>query len=105
MEAIELRNNNLYQNGELVEFENGEQLLLRPIVVIDGTVTDQYHLLKNSDRLDVLAWRYYQNEVADASKYWWVIADANGIHNPLDLADYVGEEILIPNITKALLRI
>lgn len=105
LEPILLRENNLYQNGEVIQFDNGEQLLLRPLVVIEGTLTDEYHIVKNNDRLDLLAYRYYKDEVADASKYWWVIADANIIENPLDLTGWVGKEILIPNITKALLRI
>ena len=102
---LELRENNLYQNGKVYEFPTGEQLLLRDIIPFKGTLTDSYHIVTTEDRLDILAWQYYKDTVVDPSKYYWVIADANNIFNPLDLADYVGKESLIPNITKALLLI
>jgi hypothetical protein len=48
--------------------------------------------------LDALAERYYGGIVTDASKYWWILADANGIPNPLDLSNVVGSMLLIPDL-------
>lgn len=101
-----LRENNLYRNGVLIEFEGTDEVLLsRDLLDIEGTLQDSYHTVLESDRLDLIAYKYYKNKVSDSSKYWWVIADANAIYNPLDLSELVGEEILIPNILNTKLKI
>ena len=103
---LNVRGNNLYRNGLLIEFEDtDEQLLTREPLEIEGTLGDIYHLVKSEDRIDILAYRYYSATVPDSSKYWWVIADANHIVNPLDLSSLVGTEILIPNILTVLLKL
>ena len=103
--AIKVRENNLYINGRIIEFPNGEQLLLRDLLIIKGEQGDEFHTVVNGDRLDVLASRRYRKFVEDASKYWWVIADANSIQNPLDLSEFIGTQILIPNILNLRLKL
>lgn len=101
---LELRGNNLYRNGEIIVFDNtDEKLLHRELLSIKGTVKDTYYTVKMNDRIDLIAFNHYKNQVEDASKYWWVIADANNITNPLDLSEYIGKEILIPNILNTLM--
>lgn len=102
---LELRGNNLFRNGFIVEFANGEQLLLRDKLEWSGSIEDEYYTLKQWDRLDTLAYKKYSDFVEDASKYWWVIADANNITNPLILKDFIGKEILIPNILNVLMKL
>ena len=103
---LTLRNNNLFRNGEIVVFDNSNEiLLLRELVLLEGTLQDGYHTVLKNDRLDVLAYNNYKNSVSDSSKYWWVIADANNIDNPLDLTELVGTEILIPNILNVKLKL
>ena len=103
---IELRGNSLYRNGFIVEFDDtDEQLLMRDQIDFEGTVYDEYYTVRMEDRLDLIAYRHYKNSVEDSSKYWWVIADANNIVNPLDLSDFIGKEILIPNILNVLIQI
>lgn len=102
---VELRLNNLYQNGVVSVFANGEMLLDRPLVEFKGTLTDDYHPYKNGQQLDWVAYRYYKEIVPDPSKFWWLVADGNNIQNPLDLEEYSEIELLVPNITKALLRL
>lgn len=98
VDYLELEENNLYASGYLLVMEGDERQLLRDPLVWIGSLEDSYHTLTDRDRLDTLAWEYYNQFVSDASKYWWVIADANNILNPLDLADLVGKQLLIPNI-------
>lgn len=44
---------------------------------------DIYVATETGDRLDTLAYQYYNN-----SSYWWIIASANNIHNaPFGLKD------------------
>lgn len=103
---LELRGNNLYRNGFLVDFQyTDEVLLLRDPIDYVSTVKDLYHQVAKEDRLDLLAYKYYSGVVEDASKYWWVIADANNVMNPLDLEGFVGRDILIPNILTVLLKL
>lgn len=103
--AIELKPNNLYINGIVVFFDSedttsDEQMLIRNILDIPSTIGDRVHTVTQYDRIDKLAYNYYKDKVSDPSKYWWVIADANDIQNPLDLTDYVGTDIVIPDILK-----
>ena len=101
----ELKLNNLYQNGIIYQFEDGKNLLDREPVNIEPTLSDDYHTYIKGQELDQLAYLYYKDIVPDPSKFWWLIADANNIVNPLDLDYLEGTEIIIPNITKALLRL
>lgn len=104
MELI-LTGNNVYRNGEVALFSDNEGLLIRDTVEFVGETEDMYHTVKKLDRIDLLAYNYYKNRVQDASKFWWVIADANNIENPLDLTSLVGQDILIPNILDVLLKL
>lgn len=103
---IELKGNSLYRNGYLVAFEDSDDImLLRDVIPFEGTVKDTYYVVRREDRIDLIAYKHYKDLVEDPSKYWWVLADANGIVNPLDLSSYVGKEILIPNILNVLMQI
>lgn len=107
---IEVRPNNLFANGYHVEFPaDGEGMLIRDKYKITGDRLDEYHTLVEGQALDQLAWQYYKGQLDDASKYWGVIADANGVHNPFDmsvvdgdgfLVSSVGKDFLIPDIQK-----
>jgi nucleoid-associated protein YgaU len=54
----------------------------RPPVKIPFSSKDKFHRVTDDDakRIDLLAWEYYGD-----CALWWVIAEANGILNPLDL--------------------
>lgn len=102
---ITFKGNNLYRNGAILLFDNGEGLLVREPLELTGSSEDLYHRVVYNDRLDLLAHKFYSGTMDDASKFWWVIADANNIENPLDLSEFVGKEILVPNILNTLLKI
>ena len=104
MEVI-LGGNSVYRNGDVALFSDNEGLLIRDTVNFVGATEDVYHTVKTLDRIDLLAYNYYKNRIEDASKFWWVIADANNIENPLDLTSLVGQNILIPNILDVLLKL
>lgn len=48
------------------------------------------HTFRSHERLDLLAYQFYRRP-----ERWWVIADANGEVDPVELAS-PGREILIP---------
>lgn len=61
----------------------------RPFIEFALKETDQYHTVADYDRIDLLAYKYY----GDCS-YWWIIAEANDISNPLHLE--TGKRLRIP---------
>ena len=95
-----LRDTNLYSNGSIIQVNTSIKLLYRNKVKFVGDLEDKYHRVTESDRLDLLAWKYYTNFSDNPQELWWVLADANNIHNPFDLSDWVGKEILIPRFDK-----
>jgi len=96
--GLTLKDENIYSAGRIIRFDNGEELLIRDLVDYEAQENDDYHKLKSRDELTLLAYKFYRNKVKNPGKYWWLIADANLIFNPLELDDLVGTEILIPNI-------
>ena len=102
---LTLDSNSVYRNADTIIFDNGEGLLLRDNLIFDGSTTDSYHTVSTIDRLDLIAYKFYSKRVENSSQYWWVIADANDIENPLDLESLVNTEILIPDILNVLLKL
>ena len=87
----------LYFNGKLIEFSNGEQILVRDNITYDSKQPDLYHTVQQGDTITFLPWKYYKNFATNPSRYWKYIADANNIINPLDLTSYVGKNLIIPD--------
>ena len=107
LDYLELRDNNLYAAGGYLNYyaDSDEVELLRDTLVINPTEEDEWHTVLYGDNLSKLAWQKYSSWVADASKLWFIIADANGIYDPMDLSEFVGKDILIPNYLKVRLLI
>jgi hypothetical protein len=97
---IELSTNNPYANGAVIEFPDGTQKLERTPLDIQAQEGDDFYTVRKGDRLEQLAWLFWNTKVEAAMRYWWVIKDANKIKNPLDLTDLIGTEILIPDILR-----
>jgi len=103
--SISVRANNLYSNGFIEVYEGDEVSLLRQRLVISPDDNDKWHTVKHLDELTALAEKYYAGFIQDACKYWWIIADANDIYDPMDLTDYIGKDILIPDFLKVKLSL
>ena len=73
-----------YQNNETKKLNDGRTVYRSKIYPeIPLSDTDIYVATETGDRLDTLAYQYYNN-----ASYWWVIASANNIHNaPFGLKD------------------
>lgn len=95
---IELPVSNMFANGRMIVFDDGTGKLARDPITYTPTEPDDYYTVKKDDVLTRIAYKYYKSKVDLPSHYWWIIADANNIRNPLDLSSYVGKEIVIPNI-------
>jgi nucleoid-associated protein YgaU len=89
---MQLRIDNPFSTGVIKSYQDSPPTLKRKAQVYTPNSRDVLHKLVNGDRLDLLAYTFYKN-----SKYWWVIADANAIKNPLDLQ--TGLYIRIPDLS------
>lgn len=104
MEQLQLRDNNLYANGSVLEFSGNITLLEREPLKYDGSITDRHHTVIQGETLTGLAYKYYKSISSDPAKYWWVLADVNSIDNPFDISDWIGKDILIPDLIMLKLR-
>lgn len=95
---IELLESNMFANGRMIVFSDGTGKLQRDKIEYVPSESDDYYTVKIDDRITGIAYQFYKLKVQLPSHYWWIIADANNIRNPLDLSSYVGKEIVIPNI-------
>jgi hypothetical protein len=92
--------NNVFSLGRIINFEDKTQILERDKLIISPKTGDNWHTVKTDDRVEQLAWFYYRHFVEGPMYYWFVICDANNITNPLDLSEFIGKEILIPDIMR-----
>ena len=82
---------NRYKDIDILKNENGKRY--RSTVkypMIDKKSNDIYIIGRQGDRLDSLAYKYYDN-----SRLWWIIARANNIGKG-DLTVPIGTQIRIP---------
>ena len=93
----------LYAGGSQIVFSSGEGKLQRTKTEYEGREGDSYHTVKYEEVITGIAYQHYKNKVDRPSRYWYIIADANNIQNPLDLTSFIGQEILIPDIIAFLL--
>ena len=82
---------NPYDRGTLLNYLEGDQSLERKPVLYTPSVGDRFHIIKDTDQLDGIAFKYYKN-----SKLWWLIADVNSIFNPFELT--TGDKLIIPDL-------
>ena len=62
---LELKGNNLYRNGYLIDFKDSDEvLLLREPITYAAEDNDIYHIVNEVDRLDTIAYKYYKNLVS-----------------------------------------
>ena len=90
---------NRYKDIDILKNENGKRY--RSTVkypMIDKKSNDIYIIGRQGDRLDSLAYKYYDN-----SRLWWIIARANGIGKG-DLSVPIGTQIRIPQDPIAIVK-
>lgn len=107
--AIQLKQSDLYQNGQIIQLNDDEQLLLRETLPVKQEEGDSYIEPKEGAELNLLAFYAYEQVVDNANQYWWLIADRNNVFNPLapnmvvgdgDLVEIWDVEVVLPNILK-----
>ncbi len=94
---MKVKDVDLYSNGYIEEFADGLKFLERDEIEYNGNDTDRFYTVRATDRLTKIAYRKYKDILKLPQHYWWIIADANDIENPMDLSGLIGEEIVIPD--------
>lgn len=102
--SVKVSQYELYYDAKLIEFSDGDSILEREPITYTNSINDRYHTVNIEDQLDAIAYKYWNKIVANSEFYWWVIAEVNEIENPLDISDYVGKKLLIPDILKVKLE-
>jgi len=68
---------NRYENNEIQKLKDGREVYRTRIYPdIPLSDSDMYIVTQTGDRLDTLAYQYY-----DDSSLWWIIATANNLHD------------------------
>jgi hypothetical protein len=98
MAELKVRENNRFYNGEIYEYADSTVELVAPAYPTIVNPKFLAHQVVDGEDLTTIAFKYYGKIVDDASKYWFVIAEANTIDFPLDLTDFIGKSIIIPDI-------
>lgn len=88
-----LRQNNPYITGYIINYPEGDQSLERFKIKYNPSVKDKLHTVTDFDTLWSLSYDNYGD-----SKWWWVIADVNNIDHPCILQ--VNTNIIIPDLDK-----
>lgn len=80
-----------YKNNQIIQSKEGKRVYKTRIMpTINTRIDDIYVMTEYGDRLDLLAYQYYNN-----ATLWWIIAAANDIHDTsLSLED--GKVLRIP---------
>ena len=98
-EEYKLRNTNRsdrYRSCTMLkDKETGESFLsTRDIKEIPESSSDIFHTVQPNEvgRLDLIAYKYYRNPL-----FWWIIAQANDIHDPIQGAPS-GTMLRVPTI-------
>lgn len=81
-----------YNNAHILQYDNGDYSLERNIPKIISSDKDKIHTIMDGETLQSIAFRYYGD-----SGYWYQIAEANGIINPLSEKEiFIGRRLRIP---------
>ena len=98
MSVLKRKTSDLFVNGFVEVFDNGDQYLERNHIDYQTKEPDIYHTVIEGDTLTYIAWRYYKSVTEQPSRYWKYIADVNeDIENPMDLTEFIGLTVTVPN--------
>jgi hypothetical protein len=97
---VELKDNNRFAGGTIKTFADGTQILVAPDIATPIAKIKDFNLTTVKARQDITAISYgqYNKTVSDASKYYWLLCEANNIKKPWELENLEGEELVVPDI-------
>ena len=101
---IQLSEYNPYAGGNIIVFNEGTRLLEQRIKEPLLNPQFQTHLVRATDTLWLIANRYYRGLVPFPDRYYHLILEANNIEKAYELSDWIGKEIIIPDIFQERVR-
>jgi hypothetical protein len=101
MATLTLKNDNLYQTGQIEQYSDGTEMLIREKIAYVKTGKEKIYTIRKGDTLRKIAFDKYKNIISEPQNWWWVIADINEIENPLFLSELIGTKIIIPDLYQA----
>lgn len=84
-----------YQKLERIVYDNGVEIIETPDqITVPYSVNDKYYLVQAGEegRLDLISNKHYGSPL-----YWWVIAFASNVYDPLSV--HVNDKLRIPAIS------
>lgn len=104
-ETDKVSESNPYYYGQILGFPDGTSQLVGPNrpPYVPG-LADTYYTVKYGDTTDSIAHTLYARLVETPGRWWWLIAYANNIYEPLNLDELVGVEILIPDVLQYIIN-
>ncbi len=97
-EDIEFEESDRFFGGTFYKYADGTIDLQAPTYKVPENFKFTLHKVVQGQTLDRIAFANYGKLVEKASRYWWLIAEVNGIDRPWDLSDWVGKDLIIPDI-------
>lgn len=98
--TVRISKESRHRSSYVVQEVDGTRYLSTPKPpVFEDREDDIIHVIKETDRLDLLAYRYYGN-----AAWWWVIAEKNNIMFPLAMPD-AGVRIKIPSYEYVIMEV
>ena len=97
---VELRENNRFAGGVIETFaDNTQELIAQSYTTAINAIKD--YQLKDvviGNEISCITYEMYKNAVEDASKFWWLIAEANDIDKAWELDNLAGESLRVPDV-------
>lgn len=88
---MQVNQDNPFSTGFVLAYTEGDNSLEREKLIYSPSPNDKLHPVTNWDNLPDIAFDYYKS-----SKWWWVIADINNIHDPFNLLP--NSNLIIPDL-------
>lgn len=113
-QSIDVLQSDLYQNGKVIELDNGDRVLFRERYAAVGLPGDTVKNVNKGQDLRLLAFLQYNQTDSRPEGWWWLLSDRNAVFNPIfnegigedgALVDYTDRPVLIPNLLKQKVRL
>jgi LysM domain len=87
-----------YSNGFVIQFADGNMDITRTPLTLAEDSTDFFYQVMSGDTILSIAHKVWEGEEPQVYRYWYVLADLNGLVNPLELE--VGQQLRVPSFSR-----
>lgn len=95
---MEVKDFDLYFKGQIIDFGDGTGLLERKELTYIQSPGDKFHTVIAGETITHIAYKEYKDVAGERAPFYWkYIVAANEIMNPLDISEFVGKMLIIPD--------